>query len=60
VHHAALCRADNLEPLATFSDEVLRDVAWADDGDSFLTLREDGSAVRWSVQRILAVAAPVR
>ena len=59
-HHAALCRADNLAPLATFSDLALRDVAWADDSDLFLALRDDGSAVRWSVREILADSASGR
>ncbi|MFH1464822.1 MAG: hypothetical protein ABIO70_10600 [Pseudomonadota bacterium] len=58
--NAALCRADNLEAVATFSDQPLRDVAWDAAGGTFLALREDGSAVRWSVEEILASAASGR
>ncbi len=50
---AALCRADDLSPVAVFSDVPLVDVAWSDDSRALLVLREDGSAVRWTVAAIL-------
>jgi hypothetical protein len=50
---AALCRAADLTPVAVFSEVPLVQVAWSGDSGSLLALREDGSAVRWSVAAIL-------
>jgi hypothetical protein len=51
---AALCRAHDLAPVAVFSDVPLVQVAWSDGGESLLALREDGSAVHWTLDTILA------
>ncbi len=50
---AALCRASDLSPVAVFSEVPLVQVAWSGDSDALLALREDGSAVHWTVAAIL-------
>ena len=50
---AALCLADDLVPVAVFSEVPLVQVAWSDDSSSILTLREDASAVHWTLEHIL-------
>jgi len=50
---AALCRAEDLSPVAAFSELPLSSVAWRDDSAALLALREDGSAVYWRVAEIL-------
>ncbi len=54
---AALCRADDLAPLAVFSQVPLVAVAWNDDSSAVLALREDGSAVHWTIATILELGA---
>jgi hypothetical protein len=50
---AALCRAADLVPVASFSDIPLQTVAWRGDSEALLALRRDGSAVHWTVAAIL-------
>jgi hypothetical protein len=50
---AVLCHAPGVVPAAAFSDVPLVDVAWDEAGTAFLALREDGSAVLWTVADVL-------
>ncbi len=50
---AALCRTSDLTPVAVFSSVPLVQVAWSDDSRAILALREDGSAVHWTLATIL-------
>jgi hypothetical protein len=54
---AALCQGHDLAPVAVFSEIPLVQVAWSDDGQALLALREDGSAVHWTLESILAGGA---
>ena len=52
----ALCRADDLMPLAVFGEIPPIDVAWSADGSAIMVLGMDGGARQWTMEELRRAA----